>query len=238
MEQTGVLQPVKGVGGLYVIASEAASVNELELAQECNPQSVVSHLSAIHLHRLTDSFPNEIHLVTPAGTADQTPPGIPPHLWGADVGFSVKAPQVLEGVPVYWHRRLPKLWFGNREALHGGVTLATTDLERTLLDALEKPAWSGGFSTVLEAWRNASAVWNLDRLVEYTERIGSPLGRQRVGFLVEALGLNHHCFDKWAKEATRGGANKLLASEPYAPTFSERWKISLNTPLDRLKGAP
>jgi hypothetical protein len=54
--------------------------------------------------------------------------------------------------------------------------------------------------------------------------------KQRVGFLLETLGHGHTRLEQWRASLQRGGSLKLVAREPYAPTFSERWNLSLNVP--------
>src|SRR5262249_42707299 len=102
--------------------------------------------------------------------------------------------------------------------------------ERTLLDVLRSPADAGGAAVTLRAWRQARAILNLDRLVQYTERFGQMILRQRVGFVLEALGLHHPQLTAWKKKLLRGSSVKLVAAEPFAPEFSPEWNLSLNVP--------
>jgi predicted transcriptional regulator of viral defense system len=109
--------------------------------------------------------------------------------------------------------------------------------ERTLLDGLLAPERCGGFDNVLGAWVRARDTLDLDRLVEYVERLDVGVVRQRAGFLLEELDLSHPALARWQARARRGGSSKLLGSAPYAPTYSERWSLSLNAPLTALRAA-
>ena len=61
--------------------------------------------------------------------------------------------------------------------------------------------------------------------------------RQRVGFLLEELGLTHPHVQEWPARAQRGGSSKLLGTAPYVNTYSERWSLSINAPLTSLHSA-
>ena len=68
--------------------------------------------------------------------------------------------------------------------------------------------------------------------------IGQPVLRQRVGFLLETLGLAHPRLAVWKQSLLRGGSLKLVASEPYAPEFSPDWNLSLNVTSSVLAELP
>jgi hypothetical protein len=58
--------------------------------------------------------------------------------------------------------------------------------------------------------------------------------RQRVGFLLEKLGRTNPRLDQWRHGLQRGGSVKLVASSPYAETYSAEWNLSLNVPASVL----
>ncbi|MCC6958630.1 MAG: hypothetical protein IT301_02185 [Dehalococcoidia bacterium] len=106
-----------------------------------------------------------------------------------------------------------------------------TDLERTLIDAIQNPSLCLGIANVLRAWRIGARDWNLDRLIAHAEQLeAGPVMRQRVGFLVEALGGRHPTLDQWRDRRERGGSLKLVAANPYSSSFDPRWNISINVP--------
>ncbi len=92
---------------------------------------------------------------------------------------------------------------------------------------------------VLRAWALARDTLDLDVLVHYADRLDIALLRQRVGFILEELGLSHPRIEAWHEMARRGGSSKLVPSAPYSPHYSERWNLSLNAPLAALHdGSP
>ena len=62
--------------------------------------------------------------------------------------------------------------------------------------------------------------------VELPERFNDR-GFQRVGFLLGKLGRTHPKLEEWRRELQRGGSVRLVASSPYAETYSAEWNLSL-----------
>lgn len=233
----GELEPIAGVSDLYLVASPYAkqgAVAEDELLIESHPYAALSHLSALVFHGLTDLIPNEMH-ATIADQRDELPLGTDPSDWtGIPLVRGRPIPAIRE-MPIRWHRlRRGSGATGTAVYEPRGYPVRVTDPEMTLLDGLLHPEWSGGFENVLRAWRTAADMFDVDRLVTHVEAADVGLLRQRAGWILEELGVRDARLDGWAARAVRGGSSKLVGSAPFAPTFSERWKISLNAPTQAL----
>jgi predicted transcriptional regulator of viral defense system len=127
---------------------------------------------------------------------------------------------------------------GTLEYLSKGYPVRVMTIEKTLIDGLAAPEWCGGLSNVLRAWVNAKDALSLKTVLKFTDRQDVGVLRQRVGYVLEELGFSDPQLEDWTAKAKRGGSSKLLASVPFAPTFSERWKISLNAPVSLLREDP
>jgi predicted transcriptional regulator of viral defense system len=145
-----------------------------------------------------------------------------------------RTPDRILGRPITWHQVKPERFFGVGVYHSRGYPVRVTTPERTLLDSLQTPELSGGVDNVLRAWALARDTLDLDLLIQYVDRFDIALLRQRVGFILEELGLSHPRVEEWREVAHRGGSSKLLASAPYSPRYSERWNLSLNTSLTAL----
>jgi len=97
-----------------------------------------------------------------------------------------------------------------------GLPVYITDLERSLIDALRFPEACGGTIMVFEAWRRAVDRLNVNRLVDYSLTFDKKLMYQRIGFVLEELGIVHPSLDEWASTASRGSSAKLVASREFA----------------------
>lgn len=236
----GEVQPIHGLRHVYEVTvpyARLAPLSEEEILMEAHPYAALSHLSALAFHGLTDMLAKELVAIAP--TADipgMYPPGTTAQDWlGLDLIPGRRVKQVLRR-PVRWIHIKPERYFGIGHYQPHGYTILVTTPERTLLDALQSPEVSGGLDNVLEAWLLARDTLDVDALVHFVERFDINLLRQRAGFLLEELGLAHAALDRWQALAGRGGSSRLLASAPYASTFSERWNLSINAPVDILYG--
>ena len=65
-----------------------------------------------------------------------------------------------------------------------GTSLRVTDLERTLVDVLNRPQRSGGWE---EVWRSLESVefFDLDKIVEYVLLLGNATAASKVGFYLD-----------------------------------------------------
>lgn len=203
---------------------------------EVHPYAALSRISALAFHGLTDELPQTmIAMVSQDERAGMLPPDTRPQDWiGLDLIPGRKVDRVL-GHPVRWIRVKPERYFGVADYQPLGYTVRVTTPERTLLDGLLDPESSGGLENVLRAWTLARDTLDVDTLVHQAERFRVAVLRQRVGFILESLDLQHPLLDRWQATATRGGSSKLLASAPYADTYSDRWNLSLNASIAALR---
>lgn len=239
MRQRGEITPIAGLRGLYQVTvpyARTAPLEDEEVLMEAHPYATLSHLSALVFHGLTNELPKGPTLTAPPdGAADHLPLGTTAEDWEGILLVHGRRPARVLGRPVTWHQVKPERFFGVRVYQPRGYPIRVTTLERTLLDGLLEPEWSGGMENVLRAWALAREALDLDTLVHSVDRFNMPLLGQRAGFVLEELGYDDSRFEAWRGKAQRGGSSKLVASVPYAPTFSERWSLSLNAPLSALQ---
>lgn len=240
MRQRGEIEPVRGLASLFEVTVPYARqgfIDEDELLFEAHPYAVLSHVSALVLHGLTDDLPKRMTAVIPAdGTGDMLPLDTDASDWdGIPLVRGRRPPKILSR-PVLWTKVAPARLFGMREYRPRDYPIRATTPERTLLDGLREPDLCGGVENVLRAWSRASDTLDLDALVHHVERFDIDLLRQRTGYVLDELERSHPMLERWQRLAKRGGSSKLLSSEPYAPTYSERWSLSLNAPTSALRG--
>jgi len=102
-------------------------------------------------------------------------------------------------------------WIEKRE--HAGTTLRVTNIERTMVDVLDRPDLSGGIE---EVWRSLGSVPAVDpaSLLGYVHRLGSARVAARVGYFLDS-----RCRDLAVPEAT---LRDLRAMAPNQPVFMDR----------------
>jgi predicted transcriptional regulator of viral defense system len=233
----GSLAVIDGVRGVYrvnVPYAESIPVSTEQIVQEASPWSVLSHLTALAHHGLTDIIPQSIHATRYAGHSQRLPLGTVPEDWVEFPAAKLhQQPERIEHTPVSWVQTKGEWEFGIGIVYSHGVPLYMTDPERTLLDALRRPDESGGIINVLRAWRRGIDLVRVDVLTDYADRLGKIM-RQRVGFILQRLCVNHPRLGDWRRDLVRGSSVRLLANEPFSPTFSSEWNLSLNVPAEVL----
>ena len=194
----------------------------------------VSHLSAMEMHGLTDRVSQTLHLSSPA-----------PKDWSRFAADQMQR-DLGEQLAEYGEAGFPRLTRTHLEKLMGrpvrvthsahlGAFRKTPESEvrvatigRTFLDMLREPALCGGIHHVLGIYREHAAR-NLALIVAEVDQHGRPIDKVRAGYVLEELcGLAHASFAEWQTCAARGGSRRLVAANEYAPTYSERWALSLN----------
>jgi len=229
----GEIAPFEGISGVYRVTLPYAGVlptPDEAIVQEASPLAVFSHLTALAYHQLTDTIPRRIYVTSHHDTGQRHPLGTAPDDWTDIQRPARRRPSVVNGTKVVWFSTRRDWEFGTTVAHVEGYPIYVTDLERTLLDSLRFPDRSGGVLEVLRAWKRGAGEVALDTLVDYTERFHQRLLRQRVGYLLERLGLAHPTLNDWAAQGLRGSSAKLVAGADFSPRFSERWNLSLNVP--------
>lgn len=81
-------------------------------------------------------------------------------------------------------RRAGQVNFGVSTTERAGMEIRVTDLERTMVDVLDRPDLSGSWE---EIWRSLESVefFDLDKVVEYTLLLGNATTGAKVGFFLE-----------------------------------------------------
>ena len=201
-----------------------------------DPFGYVSHLSAMEYHGLTDRLSKTIYFTTPPSPEWTQLAQARMH---KDLGDDYNA-YIEAGFPTlrrlllkrlgrqsieYHHRKTAG---GYRLAEHGHVRIAS--IGRTWLDMLQDPDCCGGLQHVMDVFQ-ARASEQLPLIVAELERHGTEIDRARAGYLLETLAkVEHPILHAWQQHVQRGGSRKLYAKADYAPTYSERWALSINYP--------
>ena len=252
LDREGLIEPLFRKT-LYKVTAPYArkAVNIYELANEAYPSGILSHSSALELHRLTDQRSRNIHLYeapsAPGEIARQTrpsedegragpmlPPGTSPKDWRMiPLPRSVRVDRY-DDFRIKPHRPKDEWIFGDTTAESQGVEVRCTGIERTLIDGLRRPKYCGGLSEVFRGWVRAEGL-SADTLVSYAERFDQKILYQRLGFVMETLDIPHERLAFWKEnKAPRGGSRVLNPEREYSSNYSDDWNISINHPISIL----
>jgi predicted transcriptional regulator of viral defense system len=132
-------------------------------------------------------------------------------------------------------RIAPTRFFGHRRMQRRGEAIEVSDMERTVLDCLDRPELSGGLGGAMRVIASAGGRLNWSRLDRYLDRLGNRSLALRLGYLAEKLGSAVEIPSDWIDR------NKAHPGEPFVPLgrpsefgrrgeHDPRWRIVRNVP--------
>lgn len=170
------------------IPSSSKSIFKKTLAFYEN--SYLSFLSAFYLHQLTLEMPKTIYV-----TYEQFPKHISKHLLtqeSIDIAFSkpirhTKNVAKIGGHTVYFLNRKYSENLGVEKVILENEAISVTNLERTLIDALVRPEYSGGIDGVVNVFKSAGdRIISVQTFLEIYARLDYIYPyHQAIGFLLE-----------------------------------------------------
>jgi predicted transcriptional regulator of viral defense system len=128
-------------------------------------------------------------------------------------------------------------FFGTeKRQIQRGKTVNMSDLEKTFLDAADRPDLCGGIEEVFRGFGRRADALDSDRILRYTMRLSSPSTTKRLGFLLEATGYGESAVLLELREMA-GQLHHYVPLDPKRPRDGKRdtrWEILVNIPLDKL----
>lgn len=210
--------------GLYVLVPQELGAektylgNPYVLAREIiHPHEYyISHGSAMDIHRMT---------TRPQLTVTVSTPTVRKPLWvlGTEYRFVRWRPERSFGIA--------GVWVTKQEAVRA------SDIERTVVDGLERPRYSGGIVEVAAGlWRRRVDV-DVERLVDYAIQLDVGAVRKRLGFVLELLGLGSGSALRRLRETSDGAYVPLDPLLPPEGSYVGRWRVRVNFDPDEILSA-
>lgn len=176
------------------------------LASFVSRGGVVAYWSALHLHGLTERFPNKEFIKT----TQRKKPAI---IWGTPVQFVTVKPY--------------KLKDGNIRQGYGDKVYRITDVEMTLVDCFDQPRYAGDWPDLLKAFHQAEL--DTEKLIKYAHVYQNIALIKRMGYLAETL--RRETLKDFIEYAQTQVNQKYTLFEPGGPDkgeFNNRWKLRMN----------
>ena len=159
--------------GLYTIVPRGADINSFAIdpflvAAKLTDDAILSHHTALEFH-------GKAYSVREAFTYSAARP-LNPFQFRSNIFRGTKLPQVLANAG--------QESFGVLSAERSGVEIRVTSLERTFVDVLSHPSFSGGWE---EIWRSLESIeyFDLDSVLEYAILLGNSTTIAKVGFFLD-----------------------------------------------------
>ena len=110
-----------------------------------------------------------------------------------------------------------------------------SDIERTVIDGLRHPAFAGGITEVAKGlWMKREAL-NVERLIDYAQRLGVGAVVRRLGYLLEHYGLADASSVEPLRRLLTATYQRLDPLLPAEGAFVSRWRLQLNVTPEELE---
>ena len=194
-----------------------------------DPTIYVSHLSAMQWLGLTNRRPTELHLTR---SNENVWNEIKNHTLAADHYFEefhlrllrIHHPNSVRGRPLHVYTTKH---FGKSILIRKSFVRVSSP-GQTFCDMLVTPELCGGMPHVLDVFDSRANDYVQD-IIETVDSWEIPILKVRAGYILdERLGVHDPRISRWVNFAQRGGSRVLDPQKPFAPTYSEKWMLSLN----------
>jgi predicted transcriptional regulator of viral defense system len=206
-----------------------------DIALSIRRGSYLSHYSAVFSHQLTENVPKTIYTnveQSPKYTADPDE-----ELQQEDIDLAFSRPMRLTNQIATFSFRGKEykvyLLNGKNHNRLGVERIQTfnlskpsyiTNIERTLIDIVVRPAYSGGVEEVLQAFKEAKGKYSVNRMLSYLKKMEFRYPyHQLIGFYLEKAGYEEKVLNLLNKFEIK--YNFYLTYQISEKEFSERWRV-------------
>jgi predicted transcriptional regulator of viral defense system len=177
----------------------------------------ISHYSAMRLHGMTTHPLFDISITMPKRHRTKKISHITYH-------FIYSQPKHFWGFKIHWVTKQDKVY--------------VSDIEKTLLDGLERPDLCGGIKEVVRGiWVKQNDI-DWEKMAQYSAKFHTKASVKRLGFILEILGLGTSCIPLLIK--TIAPKKDYILFDPDGAkegNFLNRWHIRLNITIEELKAS-
>jgi predicted transcriptional regulator of viral defense system len=179
--------------------------NEYVIANFLAPDGAVAYWSALNLHGLTTQFPNTVFVQT----------------------SKLKIHKTVFGVNYHFVKVKPSKANCYEKSGYGNNAFWLTNIEKTIVDCFDLPAYNGGYAELIFALNKAKL--NSKKLIEAAKAVNNIAVTKRLGYLIEVLEKdNLKQFILFALECVNEKYNLLDPQSDDKGDFNAKWKLRLN----------
>ena len=126
---------------------------------------------------------------------------------------------------------IQKRFFGFCKVKYENKKIVVSDLERTVVDVVDRPEYAGGYEEIL---RCILGVEKLDwqRLLTYVDKMEEKILINRLGYLFELLKKQVNTPDSFLKNLQKRLSDNIYYFEKRSGKFNKKWRIIVDERLE------
>jgi predicted transcriptional regulator of viral defense system len=183
--------------------------NEYVIGTFLVEDGVVAYWTALNLHGLTEQFPNTIFIQT----------------------TRQKKSKAIFGVLYQFIKVRPDKMAGIVTSGYGNLKFKITDVEKTIVDCFDLPAYSGGYTELIYALNKAKL--NNTRLIAVAKAVNNIAAIKRLGFLLEVIDeVKYSPYIDYALSRVNKKYDLLDPHGDETGSYIGKWKLRVNLSAD------
>lgn len=172
-------------------------------------QGAISYWSALHHHGFTTQVPNVVFVQSTRRKTDKT----------------------ILGVSYKFIRLSEVQYTGVVQEGYGNNSYYITDIEKTIIDCLHKPAYAGEFPELVKAIYNID--FDQEKLIKYCKLTGSGAVTKKLAFYLDLFKKNGtDAFLQYATAYKSKGYVMLHPLGQKSGNYINKWDLCLNIPIE------
>ena len=157
--------------GLFIRIPESVILDKQKYTEDAiligakaSTKSFLSHYTALTIHGLAERYTTQIYITT---TKHQR---------------NIK----YHGNTIRYLQIIPEKFFGYENIKYSNTNIQVSNLERTIIDVIDKPKYAGGYNATINCLKNIDNI-QYEKLLSYLKRINSRTIIRKTGYLLEKL---------------------------------------------------
>jgi len=157
--------------GLFVRVPESLILDKkfyredaILIASKSVKKAFLSHYTALSIHGLAERYANEVYVTSLRHHRDI----------------------IYHNITIKFIHTSPKRFFGMEIIDYSNEKITVSDKERTILDVVNKPSYSGGWAETINCLKNIEKV-NWEKLLSYIIKFDNKILARRIGYIMENL---------------------------------------------------
>jgi len=195
--------------GLFVRIPESVLLDKQQyiedailIAAKSTSKAFLSHYTALTIHGLAERYATQIYVTT---TKHQR--NIQYH-----------------EMKINYIKIIPEKFFGFTTINYSNNNIQVSDLERTIIDVIDKSKYAGGWNETINCLKNLDEV-NYTQLLTYLKKLNNKTIARKTGYIIDHLN-NLNLSKKILKEIKElSGSNDLYFDENKKGIYDQKWNL-------------